>query len=67
MSDPCYTGCDNDTQLYRASDSSTSKVTNTSFSIQYGTGGASGVLVSDNVQFGQFTVNQVSHFAFRQI
>lgn len=60
MADPCYTGCDDYTPLYRASDSSTSKVSTTPFTIQYGSGGANGVLVNDLVQMGGFSVNQVS-------
>lgn len=60
MSDPCYSGCDDNSQLYRASDSSTSVVSNTKFSIQYGSGNADGVLATDVVQVGNFSYPQVS-------
>lgn len=60
MSNPCYSGCEQGTTLYRPSDSSSAVVSNTPFSIQYGSGDANGILVTDNVQFGGFALNQVS-------
>lgn len=63
VTDPCYSGCALDTQLYRPQDSSTSQVSEESFSIGYVSGGASGLVEADVVSFGGYTIeNQVSHY-----
>lgn len=48
--------CDSSTPLYDPSASSTASSTGTPFSITYGTGAASGSLVSDTISIGGFSV-----------
>lgn len=53
---PCASGCTSDTPLYQPHSSSTSLVSITPFNIAYQAGGASGVLVSDVMGFGGYSV-----------
>ena len=53
---PC-TGCETTTTLYSANRSTTSSELGTSFSITYGTGSASGTLVTDLVSIGGLNVS----------
>ncbi|KAM0755529.1 acid protease [Meredithblackwellia eburnea MCA 4105] len=50
-------GCESTTDGYDASDSSTSSSSSTTFSITYGSGDASGTLLSDTVSIGGYTVS----------
>lgn len=59
ISNPCYSGCTNSTPVYRPSDSSTAQVSNQPFTIEYGSGAATGKLVRDVVSFGNFKINQI--------
>ncbi|KAI5480820.1 aspartic-type endopeptidase [Pseudohyphozyma bogoriensis] len=57
---PCTTGCLYSTPTYYPAASNTSSVSDTTFSITYGTGAAQGVLARDVVHLGNFTIdNQV--------
>lgn len=57
ITSPCVTGCDNTTPLYQPKLSSTSLVSSTPFHIAYTSGGASGVLISDKMGFGGYSLD----------
>lgn len=56
LSAPCSTGCPASTPLYNASNSNTSALVQSPYSIQYGTGSGSGTVYTDAVSFAGMTV-----------
>lgn len=56
MSAPCISGCPASTPLYNPLNSNTSSLIQSSYSVQYGTGSGSGIIVTDTVSFAGMSV-----------